>query len=224
MVHRKHWIAAMIVAAAGASAAQADTVIATFNGVGPGEGVNYSLNFGGSFTGTSAGRFNWTRTGGTAAEPTGNYVAFCIELQQNVSNGGNYTYDVTAVALAPVPASPFAPMGAARADALARLWNAYYTNSGIDNTNAAAFQLCVWEIVFNDTMSFDLGTGQFQATGNATTIALANAWLVTAMDSNAPMASIYALTSETNQDMLVPTPGAAALAGLGTLAAMRRKR
>lgn len=97
----------------------------------------------------------------------------------------------------------------------------------LDLTAAAAFQLAVWEIVFQRTGSYDVSTGGtsgFQVSNtNAQAVALANNWLGS-LDVDGPKATLSALTSNSVQDFgymigmqtePVPAPGAILLGMLG---------
>jgi hypothetical protein len=93
--------------------------------------------------------------------------------------------------------------------------------------SAAAFQLAVWEIVFQRTGGLNVSTGGtsgFQVSNtNAEAVGTANNWLRT-LDPNGAKANLHALTSDTVQDFTymigmqtkpVPAPGAVLLCMLG---------
>ncbi len=235
-------IVALVCMAGSASAA---TVTSTFNGVGPVVNMNFSLTDPTATNGgTQAGVFNWTGTAGNPAGLQGGYRAFCIELTQNVSPNTSYTYQTAALEMAPQPATTVTPMGAAKASAIRELFGRFYSPSfgfdingpGISNEEAAAMQLALWEIVYETASSsgpgpgaafglnFGLAGGNAVFSGNASVLGLASGFLA-ALDGTGPQAlDLIALTSDTAQDMLIPTPGAAVLAGLGLVAAGRRRR
>ncbi len=203
-------------------------IIATLDSVSPKRDVKWSLG-GSGFAATQAGVFNWTRTGGTLSEPAGPaFTAFCIELTQNVSVGGSYTYDGASLATAPVPGGPYSPMGASLASKIARIHNVWMNDASGDTaaTKAAGAQAAIWETIF-DTND-DLTTGTFHLDGSdapsAAVSVKANIYLVDQI-SAAGFPGLFALTSGSNQDMVVvPTSASAALLGLGGLAAFRRRR
>ena len=219
-----------------ASAASAAYVNATFTGVTPGVTVNLQdTNNAISLNNVGAGGFNFTRTGGTATDPylTGSYVTFCIDISKTVAVNGNYGWSQTALENAPTPPggpnSNF-PMGAAKAALIGKLWGAHRggLSTGVE---FGAFQLAIWEIIFENSNTLDVLNGNFIVSGgnvdsgNART--LANSWLST-VAAQAAYGGLYALTGNTAdgnpQDQLVPTPGSLALCGLGGLVLARRRR
>lgn len=229
-----------IVVAGLASAASAAYVNATFNGVAPNVNVTVTRDSGANWLGTQAGGFNFTRTGGTATDPyvSGNYISFCIDIFKTVGTGGTYGWNQAPLASAPTgPGGPNYPMGPAKAALLGKLWGAH--RSGLSGSvDFGAFQLAVWEIVFEDSGIFDVKAGAtegnfYAINGDANSDSartLANTWLST-VASEAAYGGVYALTGDTGefgagqpQDQLVPTPGSLALCGLGGLVLTRRRR
>jgi hypothetical protein len=106
----------------------------------------------------------------------------------------------------------------------------------MDAQHSAAFQLAIWDILFDNdgNLSTYGGAGQFGVSGgNAATIALAQSWLNT-LGSDSASFSLYQLTSSAHQDFITPTvpglvpePSALPLLGAGLAAmmlAMRRRR
>lgn len=224
LVHRM--VAGVVFAAGfvgGAGMASAAPVTMTLDSITPKVNVSTSRNGGSSWQTLSAGRFNWH---GTLTNPVGlqgNFAAFCIELTQSVSIGSTYSsYDAIQLAAAPQPAaSPYAPMGVDDARRISDLWEKQYSKLTTAN-DFAAFQLCLWEIVYDS--GENLSSGNFRMRNNNTVRNLGQSWLDDIND-NAPVAPyLYALSSPHKQDMLVPTPGAAGLMALGVLVAVRRKR
>jgi hypothetical protein len=202
-----------------AAVATATPVTVTYNGVSPNKTVSLSKTSGvsGSFNNYTAGLVNLT---GAASNPTtlrGAFTAFCIDINQSISNGNTYTNFNTALLQdAPIPTSP---MGAAKADQISQLWaNERSLLSSSDSY--AAFQVAVWEIV-NDT-GLSLTGGTFRA-ASGTVRTLAQSYL-DKVDGNGPRASLYAIASPTAQDFVVPAPGAAALGLMGLGMAARRNR
>ena len=100
-----------------------------------------------------AGVFSWTRTGGDhPSEPTGRFHSVCIEVDQYVTLGGNFSYDMIDLEDGPQPglALSAGPMGDTKADQIRKLWAAHYTESLISHDQGAAFQVAVWETVYDD--------------------------------------------------------------------------
>jgi hypothetical protein len=201
------------------ASSQASVVIATFNGANPGDNFTITTNGGTSTSQVRAGLMNWTRTGGDAPGLAPTFWTFCIEVTQNVSNNNSYTYNVLPADQAPNTA----PMGLQRADLLSELFGRYISTLNFANTTqVAAFQIAIWEIVYDTGV--DLLNGDFQVTGgNASARTIAQNFL-NSLDGTGARVTVDALVSSNNQDQIVPTPGALALMGMGGLLASRRRR
>lgn len=226
-------IAVSSLAVAGiAGAASAVYVEAKFLGVAPGVQVWYSMNNGPLQT-AWAGGFNFKRTGGTATDPYlggvgDTFTTFCIDLQKTVNVGSTYGWDQAALQNAPTPPSDANhPMGAAKAALLGELW-ARHRSGLTTNDQYGAFQMCVWEIVFEDitSNSLNVALGDFKIFDGIVATALAQIWLNELDGSKS--ADLYAITGNAQhglpQDQLVPSPGSLALCGIGGLALVRRRR
>ncbi|HMN40799.1 MAG TPA: hypothetical protein PKE29_08115 [Phycisphaerales bacterium] len=213
---------AIAIAALAGTQAQASFTV-TFNGVSPSKTLSVSQNSGSSYSNLTSGKFNFTGAANAPTNLQGDFSAFCIQLSQSISSGNSYSdFDTTALASAPVPGTS---MGAAKAALVSELWGR--NRAGLStSTQYAAFQLAIWEIVHDSGLSLTGGT--FRASSSSTRTQ-AQTWL-NQLDGTGPMASLYALTSPTRQDFVVPMPPipAPGAAGLGfaalTLAARRRRR
>jgi hypothetical protein len=147
----------------------------------------------------------------TAATGSGVYVAdplmgFCMDLSQAPANTDT-TFDVVPLTEAPSPTFIGAPITAAKADLLRELWGRHYSTT-MANQQAAEFQLAVWEIVFETSEVYNIGTGSLRSNDlNAGTNAL-----LSSLNGMGPKADLVALTHPQYQDMLaqaqVPAPGA----------------
>ncbi len=225
-----------------ASAAQADTVTGTLaNPLAGQQNVTLTVTGvnGGNPIGEVAGGFNWTGTSGTGVvgnsiAGSGTFRSYCIELTQSVSFGGAANWNVSNLENAPIPTTAFSDLSQhGKADNLRRLFTVVYGINALDpnaltGDNAAAFQLAVWDIVYDSqegdgsVTPFSLSAGDFVATGSATTLGIANGWLAAINSSISPLAGVYALTSNngngTFQDQVVFVPGGGPLVPLPTAA------
>ncbi|HPS55845.1 MAG TPA: hypothetical protein PLP05_09610 [Sedimentisphaerales bacterium] len=191
------------------------TVDVQYTNVSPGQQFDVTFtgyaNYGVVYTGV----YNLTLTNSTFEYPL-NSRAFCIEPQLGTTT--NRTYNVVDLKDAPEPQGPNGdPMGVERADLLRELFGRNY-DSVVDNKTAAAFQLAVWEIVF-DGSSNNFTAGNFFINSVLTdTITLASNWLA-AIDGTGPMANLVGLSNLNYQDFVtiytVPVPGAVILSSMG---------
>lgn len=229
---------AALAISAGATAANADTVRLQFTGTGAGQQIRPTLN--GSSFNCFAGQLNHLFSNGTgvAAGLTGTHATYCTDLTQNVSSGGT-TYTVTPIASLPV-SSGQPPMGSIRAQAVYNLYaGAGATASGTsDSTTAAAFQIVLWEIVYDysgTAASLNLTSGNLrvQTTGGSnlsgTLLTKINQFFALAGVA-APQTGLMGFSSGSAQDQIlpvtvVPIPAAlpVGLAGLGLVALVRRR-
>ena len=224
-------VAALACAAGSTSALAIDTVRARFDTIDPNVTCQFSTNWGGTWQGTLAGRMNWTRDNvnpGTHAPLQGTFSTFCIEVTQNVAFASTYEYHVVPVGKAPTDDPLFdLPMGSWKADMLSKLFGRRF-NSLTTSDDFGAFQMAIWEIVYEmpgeEGMFLSLTGGRFQIQNGGTAATLAAAWLLEIDGTGPRMGGLYALTSDTAQDQIVPTPGTLALAGLGGLLCAKRRR
>ena len=182
-----------------------------------------------------AGEFDVSLNG----SPT--FEAICTDIFHSLSFGKNYS-DWTISTAATLYTDE-------RAKALGKLWTLAHDGAGNDshqsNAKSAAFNLAVWEIVYESSrdsggkLVFNLGAGAFKGSNSAT--AVAQGWLNDIQDPSKTIAvtSLYALHSigggtgkgidgTITQDLLTPVPEpetyAMFLAGLGMMGAVARRR
>jgi hypothetical protein len=228
-----HTLAGTAIATLSLSAG-ATTIQATLNSMTPQSGVTVTEPS--TTTPTSAGRFNFTRTGGDHPvtplpdAPVSRFWAFCVELGQSLDLGENLTYEVRPLADG---ANSVGGIGNARADDILELLGAVYPDftQVLTNNRYAALQISIWEITREDraTHGYDVYTGDVKFSGSSATILnLANSFLSQVDDVGPRAAGIRALVNRTRQDMLVqfpvPEPGSLALSllGLGAVFGTRR--
>lgn len=174
----------------------------------------------------------------TASTGDGNRISdpfwgFCIDLFDGLTDPDKWNV----VDLELCPEDEGGPMGVARANYIRELWADNYASVNT-NDEAAAFQLAVWEIIYEDYQANGLGItdgdGDFFASQSGsgtlfsnTVVNLTNSWLG-ALNGQGPRASLAGLTSR-NQDfvteLIVPAPGAVllGLTGLVGIGWMRRR-
>ena len=190
--------------------------------------------------GTSTGMTQFTRV--STQTPTdvpqlgATFNAFCVDLSQTVYSGEQSTYKLVNPKDVPVPtqAPPMEqPMQQARANSLSRFVSTYYGslfNGTNDTVERQAFQLAVWEIVYEDSSSYALtGTSKgtlYVSSGTTAAVTLANTWLANAANwSTVTKYRVVGLAHDPigsipgdGQDFITvvaPAPGAALLVALG---------
>ena len=247
-------LAVVAVALATAQLAFADTVVltATLQNVNPTDQGTVSFDSGAHWDSTPyIGKINWSAaTLNTTGNPLFNsaFSTFCIEGTQNVyiTNSNSFTNVTTDLANTPVGELP--TMGATAAADITQFWNLHYADAMASQSNAAAFQLGIWELrydtgsdTFDASHSDFFTTGKLRATASPSTfgtaMTTATGWLQTFLTAT-PTAhyQLYALTNASAQDQLigqplsggspVPLPAAlpAGLAMLGALGLLRKVR
>jgi hypothetical protein len=228
----RHWLY-VVLAGAGvlwaAPAAQADSI--TVKALGPSDlGQSVSIthpNSGGAAVhyGGFAGLYSWEKTGGGGPFTVGTtFQTVCIELTENFSTGTTYTVNVVDPLNAPNPGLPVGQMTPAKAALLSELHGRFL---GLIDTDkeAAAFQVAVWEIVYDTGLNLNANQGQVYI-DNASHLtagtygALAQSWL-NQLDGTGPQPDLLALSKTGFQDQIivdpVPAPPALVLAGIGFL-------
>lgn len=188
------------------ASALADTVAATHTGVSPSVVFYYQLD--GSVRATHAGIYNYERVGGDYNPLlSGDFVAFCIEINQPARMTRTYSYTVEELEDAPVPgvgAGNGLGMGAAKALEIQKLWAKYYDQAILSANNAAAFQIAIWEIIYDGDLS--LSAGGFRARyPSLAPVVTAQNWLKNLTWSGA-LPDLRALSSPTAQDQVFLAP------------------
>ena len=214
-----------------AGAASAQTIDVRFVGSGAGESITVtspSVN-GGLFAGQLRHELS-NPLGGTPVDMAGTRNTYCIDLGQYVAtNTTTYAYlDTNAPSI-------FTGNAAIDARLTAISWlfsrDGAAASSTSDNAVAAGMQVALWEVITDwdpnvGRASLDLGSGAFMAGASPAVLAQANAFLDNAIPGLGLPADVAILADGVFQDQitLVPTPGAALVAGTGILWMMGRRR
>jgi len=155
------------------------------------------------------------------------FVTFCIDLKQYVYYNWTNSWDVLPAGQGPVPGPNGHTMASWQVDELSHLYGGYYASiltgglsvggSGDANTEAAAFQAAVWEIVWesyadvgglppaSDPRTLSLTADNLHlGAGDATVANRANAMLTNLQSE--PLLTIQALVDPSHQDQVVYVP------------------
>jgi hypothetical protein len=213
-----------------ATQARAD-ITALFSGTSPYE-IASTTAFGTTIDGMPVGPFRFSITSGNSTNLPTNFYAFCADYFQPVEPGSTYTYQTRT--FTDLPNIGTSSIKAARYQ---ELFDRFYATAGTSSTAGGAFQIAVWELLFDGSSvgTPSLTTGDFTASNNAGVVNLAQSWLNTIDDPNAvapaTSVSILGLYNANYQDQLtvvppkpVPAPAGLVLLGLGGLALAARRK
>ncbi len=203
----------------------------TMNGPAAGSYESVRLNVSGFQPGSvSSGAFSLTDTT-TPNSVFGNFVAFCLDLAARSPRGSDNYYSITS--------NPFTRGIALASGALSRIqaiFDANYSEALAtgDSKTSAAFQVALWNAVYDD--DYDVGTGSFQASNNADVVSLANQYLTAASNYGGDQKwDLSYLQNEnryrdrrqnlvTASPVPLPAAGLMLIGALGGLALVRRRR
>lgn len=169
-------------------------------------------------------QFHWTRTDtpGAGVDSTIplTFDTYCVDLAQHVKANTNFTFEVLSLAEA--------GYGIDQQNLLTQLWTSF--KPGADTAaKSAALQLAIWEVIYDTNLN--TSTGPFKVNSSSTLRNAAQS-LVNAASNASTLPSnlqLVVLRSNTAQDQItaipvVPSPGAAVLAGAGLLLAAPRRK
>lgn len=152
----------------------------------------------------------------------GNFAAFCVELTEYLRLPNDYV----------MTQSLFA------GETLERMETLYSTSIqnvddgiGDDSVDAAAFQVALWDIVYDDGASVtDGANASFRISGNAAVATRANEFLSSLDGASNTVSGLTFIQADGSQDLVLmatmPVPGASLMlfGGLAGFAALRRTR
>ncbi len=217
-------IGAVLAVAGAASVANADTIDLKF--VAAGYGKNVKVDIGSQSFNCFAGGLIHRGSNGTGALTglDGNYTTFCSDLTQEASFSGTQ-YTLAPIANLPLTVG-YPAMGATKAQ---KVYDLYAGANGrqfsSDGNWGAAFQIALWEIIYDGSSSptaLTTGNVKFRNTdGSALSADITSkiSELFNLLGTNSSQSGLLGLSSPCAQDQIlqvVPLPPAA-WAGLATL-------
>src|SRR5207249_1402595 len=124
--------------------------------------------FNGSTQTFTPGPYFWS----TTTAPINSVSTFCVQLDQFITVGNTYTFEKTSLAASPTVGNQ------TKANYITELYGRYYNTawnspSFTGSTQATAFQLALWELIYDGPTSarrkgsLDLSTGTFKDTASA---------------------------------------------------------
>jgi hypothetical protein len=178
----------------------------------------------------NAGAFNMN--------PPVGILAYCIDLFQTISFGTLYS-DYTTTSLA-----SDAQITAARKGEIAQLFHGFYTTSLTSSTKSAAFQIALWEVLYETGPTLNVDGGDLINRGvnyakspntPAAVVVLADTWLGGLGSFSTDLGGFTTYRSPEHQDQISYRPISTSVvpeaatwelvvAGLATLAFMARRR
>ena len=161
---------------------------------------------------------------------------FCCELTQLAAKD-EASYNIILPEQGTVSVSHISKsIGSDKAALLSELWGRFYDESWLTSSSytqeqknaAEAFQLCIWEILYENNTTLDISVdstcGDFGFSAS-TNIELANGMLA-ALDGTGEMAELVIVSNSSSQDFItaIPEPATIAILGAGFILLRSRRR
>ena len=167
--------------------ARAESVTATLVTIDPYVAGTVHLDGAGDISGGIA-EIVWQGDANNASPFNGTFDTYCIDLVEDIYLGSTYTYTVGSVANSPksnaFPNGNPNGMGTAKFNEIAELYGQHFAETlpSVNGDQREAFQLAIWNILYDTDTSVSTGDGSFYAEGNVSgdAINIANGWLVDA--------------------------------------------
>jgi hypothetical protein len=147
-----------------------------------------------------------TADGGSS---TSAFVGFCAEITETGLSANPHTLTLIDLANAPDPGSNNNPMGAFAANLIKNMWYQHFSSTIGDTLKTAAFQMAMWELIYDEgvidlvgPLNTPAGVNQFRA-GDSDVRDQAQLFL-TGLDANGPKANLYALTKYDSSGKTIP--------------------
>lgn len=174
-----------------------------------------------------------TRAGGFALKGggLGDFVAWCLDITTYLKLASNYEVTEDSAGYAPFPNTTM--LSQAQKSRVQSLFDTAFSMLDLTTaTDSGGFQLALWEVVFEDSGSYNITSGDFTATGHQNAQNKANELLE---GMGGPITQSYRLTFLESQDhhsqnlvtaapIPLPAAGFLLLGALGGLAAAARRK
>ena len=128
------------------------------------------------------------------------FESFCIDIWQWLG-GNDYTFHPSAVGVV----TNIGTINQTTVDNLNRLYNEAHASIVNDAINSAAFQVAVWEIVYDTPVGLSLSNGNFFSSGPSAVTGVAAGWLNNLSSYSAGGYVVSAWTSPAQQDVILFT-------------------
>jgi hypothetical protein len=131
-------------------------------------------------------------------------TAYCVDLQTLIYGNTTATWDVELLDAAPTAG----PMGGTKANKVTDLLVKHESSVGSDAAKAAALQAAIWEVIYENTSTYDVTSGGLYLSGlSASAVSYANLWLSEPVTSDYTTDKTYALLQIGTQDFGWILPG-----------------